>query len=488
MSDYMSRGRDQDVARSSSTPASVEAAGPAPSPAELAHDSIVAFDRETTNLRAAIDEVRSARDANNVEHWRASRARLDVALRNAARSHERARGRGGDAALDVQATLATAERQLGELATMSEALHEAPLGFKPLRREAELVRVLAAPLEGGFKAGYVQKEADLRTEIAQLDPAETRALKDRLTHLREKDPLTPLFQRLSGARQRGVLAYLEQAPRREAVGREAARRTDSTRTISEGEADERFAEPAPAPVTAPPEVIEVEPLDSKLRRMLEGSNPEDTMQLEMAHVFDLLDGSARRELARRLERYRQGSGDEVAARFSRLERPVRQRLDDPWLLKAVLASPHLDRIRSLRLPVLVVDRPVTRLNRITDADLELLAASPHLRGLRHLDLEDETALTVRGFHALAASPNLPELSAVRFDVNRHSPAASFASFGDVGPYASTLADRPLQRYAAELEARHGRIAWLHPVENYGTETPDLEAVVEHPVARATDFP
>jgi hypothetical protein len=156
---------------------------------------------------------------------------------------------------------------------------------------------------------------------------------------------------------------------------------------------------------------------------------------------------------------------------------------DAGLWKALLESPHLDRIRSLRIPVRAfgMDNEYTELNRLADEDLELLAASSHLRGLAYLDLEDQERLTVRGFDALAASPNLPALSFVRHDINRYGRAASF-TFGDFGKDVRELLDRPLARYAPEIEARHGRIVWLHPVESYGTETPDLEAVVEHPVA------
>jgi uncharacterized protein (TIGR02996 family) len=157
---------------------------------------------------------------------------------------------------------------------------------------------------------------------------------------------------------------------------------------------------------------------------------------------------------------------------------------DKGLWKALLESPHLDRIRSLRFPVRAfgMDNEYTELNRLTDEDLELFAASPHLRGLAYLDLEDATLLSVRAFDALAASPNLPALSFVRHDLHRYGRAASF-SFGDFGKDVRDLIDRPLARYAPELEARHGRIVWLHPIESYGTETPDLEAVVEHPVAK-----
>ncbi|MEJ7599061.1 MAG: hypothetical protein WKG01_14225 [Kofleriaceae bacterium] len=150
---------------------------------------------------------------------------------------------------------------------------------------------------------------------------------------------------------------------------------------------------------------------------------------------------------------------------------------DDGLLRALLASPHLDRIRALRLPVRYVGKQYAELNRFTDSDIELLAASPHLRGLAYLDLEDEEHLTIRAFDALAARANLPALSLVRHELYRYG-----FRFGGMGPHTRQLAALPLESYAADLEARHGRIAWLHAAETYGSSDPDIEAVVEHPVA------
>jgi hypothetical protein len=157
---------------------------------------------------------------------------------------------------------------------------------------------------------------------------------------------------------------------------------------------------------------------------------------------------------------------------------------DQGLLKAVLESPHLDRIRALKLPVRKFGWDKgdhTELNRLTDSDVEMIAASQRLRGLASLDLEDQKRLTIGAFDALAASSNLPALSAVRHDINRYWYPGSF-SFGTVGKQVRELASRPLHDYAPELEARHGRIPWLHVAESYGTESPDPEAIVEHPVA------
>lgn len=154
---------------------------------------------------------------------------------------------------------------------------------------------------------------------------------------------------------------------------------------------------------------------------------------------------------------------------------------DVGLWKALLESPHLDRIRSLQLPVQVATNEYTELNRLTDEDIELLGSSTHLHGLAYLSLNDQQQLTIRAFDALATSPRLPALSAVQHDLYRYAYQAAF-TFGNFGDRVRYLLSQPLKAYAPALEARHGQIAWLHPEENYGAEDPDVEAVVEHPVS------
>jgi len=157
---------------------------------------------------------------------------------------------------------------------------------------------------------------------------------------------------------------------------------------------------------------------------------------------------------------------------------------DAGVWKALLASPHLARMRSLSFPVRNVDHPLAELNRLTDADIELLAASPQVKGVRALDLTDERALGIRAFDALARSPHLRELSMVKYELYGYGKLADFG-FASVGPNVQTLDRRPLEAYRGELEKQHGPLPWLHVAENYGTETPDIEAVVEHPVKRAS---
>jgi hypothetical protein len=55
-------------------------------------------------------------------------------------------------------------------------------------------------------------------------------------------------------------------------------------------------------------------------------------------------------------------------------------------------------------------------------------------------------------------------------------------WGGLGAEKRRFLMHGLSDLAEELEKRHGYIPWLHPVDNYGSEDPELEAVVAHPVA------
>ena len=153
---------------------------------------------------------------------------------------------------------------------------------------------------------------------------------------------------------------------------------------------------------------------------------------------------------------------------------------DTGLWKELLASPQLERIRSLRIPARsVYGNRYTRLNRLDNADMEVLAASTRLRGLRCLDLSDETYINQPGLDALASSPNVPRLNALLFPVYTYSQPTF--SWGPMGEIVRKLSLRVTDECREALEAKHGRIEWLHVAENYGSEEPDPEALVEFSV-------
>ena len=86
-----------------------EPARPPPTPAERAEDAIAVLAREAAGLGDAVDRVRGAHAANDVERWTEARGRLDGALREAGRTREQARARAADAAPEAAGRLAAAE-------------------------------------------------------------------------------------------------------------------------------------------------------------------------------------------------------------------------------------------------------------------------------------------------------------------------------------------------------------------------------------------
>lgn len=155
---------------------------------------------------------------------------------------------------------------------------------------------------------------------------------------------------------------------------------------------------------------------------------------------------------------------------------------DEGLFRALLDSPHLARIRALRFPSRHVDHKYAELNRLKDDDLALLAQSKNLRKLRYLDLIDESYPSYRSYVALAESTELPELSFVHHDLHDYQAAATFASFGDVGPRSSkSVVSRP-DEHRERILAAFPNARWIDPMRAYGTMTPELEVVVENPVA------
>ena len=86
-----------------------------------------------------------------------------------------------------------------------------------LSLEDELVAVLAAPIEGSVAAAYQRKEVALRAVLARLPAAECRVLAARLRCVCPGDPLASLFGRMTAERRGRLLAYLDDARRREAV-------------------------------------------------------------------------------------------------------------------------------------------------------------------------------------------------------------------------------------------------------------------------------
>jgi len=120
-----------------------------------------------------------------------------------------------------------------------------------------------------------------------------------------------------------------------------------------------------------------------------------------------------------------------------------------------LASPHLARIRSLDLSARGVD----------DAAIAILAGSPHARGLRWLELS-KNAIGRAGLDALVASPHLTGLRYVNFVGNPvGDPVDGYSMDG------FAVSDTHPSELGRELEAKHGRIEWLHSPSRFAASYP-----------------
>ena len=102
---------------------------------------------------------------------------------------------------------------------------------------------------------------------------------------------------------------------------------------------------------------------------------------------------------------------------------------------------------------------------VTDDDLVTLAASPHASRLRRLDLRFNP-ITARGIEALVVSPHLKRLEMVNLDGNPADPVDRLEHYDETNThYVPTEAGKA-------IEAKYGRIRWLHPGQA-GPEAPKI---------------
>src|SRR5258706_7422644 len=132
------------------------------SPAEEAAEAVAALERAVQSLRATVDTVRNARDANQVDVWEEQSGRLTAALDQAEQALERARTLATDTSFETKRRLDAAVALLDEQKQAAKDVAHAPAGFTPLDGEPELLAVFAAPLEGGAKVGFERKQIALQ--------------------------------------------------------------------------------------------------------------------------------------------------------------------------------------------------------------------------------------------------------------------------------------------------------------------------------------
>lgn len=117
------------------------------------------------------------------------------------------------------------------------------------------------------------------------------------------------------------------------------------------------------------------------------------------------------------------------------------------VLAMLLASPHLDRMRSLGLAG----------NGLDDQAIAALARSPHVRDLRWLDLS-KNKITRAGLDELATST---ELARLRFLLILHNPCTDPTPRPPIKDGWADWPDPSIPELGRELIARHGRKPWLY---------------------------
>lgn len=218
MSEYASRGRSLESSHAPRSSSVNEAHAPRTrTAAEQAHDVVTAFEREVKAIGGAIEALGTARDANDPQRWQELRTAADRQIAVADHSLQRATTHAGHAAPEVKEQLVVAERVLAEHKANAQAMREPPLGFRPVAAEGAILDVLSAPVEGSAQVGYAHKESALKAQFDQLSVADSRALIERLRTGRPNDPVASAFGRMTTERRGRLLAFLDDARRREAV-------------------------------------------------------------------------------------------------------------------------------------------------------------------------------------------------------------------------------------------------------------------------------
>jgi hypothetical protein len=333
--------REFDGNGSSSAPPSKAPEIPERTHAQRQQEAIAEIQRQLNSAAHQLEGVQRARD---LQAWEASYTRLQVEIASSIEALEQAKQ------LQVDAATLTA------LQTQMTTLHQAAAAAKPPKRpelalESEISAALTAPHEGSAEAGHHRKERTIQALFQRLDVADSRALRRRIHQRLPEDRLVTAFHELVPSRQTKLQETLEDAGRREAVAAEPARRAarDAGReaagggVLQLGPASVMLPTPTPTPARGLPATsqaptamtAESEAPEAKLRRILEAGEPDDAVEAQLEALFGELDDATRRALAKRFERYRQGNGDDIAARFHRLDPPVRRRL-----LGALTAPPR----------------------------------------------------------------------------------------------------------------------------------------------------
>lgn len=185
---------------------------------QRAQEAVVELERCTEEVETALESIHAAQAANSPERWHEARAALDAALRNARWSRDSAHDHVRDGELKTDVT-ALCDR-LGLLERDAAGMIEAPTGVVTISREREIAIILTAQVGGSAAGAHEYKERLLVEELSRLPVEECKVLAMRFRRKRTNDELAELFGRWTVQRRDRVLAFLDNARRREAMRRE----------------------------------------------------------------------------------------------------------------------------------------------------------------------------------------------------------------------------------------------------------------------------
>jgi hypothetical protein len=319
--DYRSRC-DVDVAHSPrSQTAHVRDVEPLVSEETRAENAVSALERGVKELVKRTNDVEAAVSQNHPEGYAIAREAFERAKQEVAREQTAAQKLREHTAGDVRTRLDNAVQLADE--TAGKELPAAPTGIVRLSVEDRLLEILPSrPVTADLRETFDRVDAQLRVVIANMSTADTVALQNRLQRNAPSDELVKrLKQRLLPNRLAEIVEHLKDPKRRARVRHEEARA--KTREVPHAETEP--TEPAhgvDAKEVAHEHAPMAEPRDAKLMPMASG----EASNAELAAAIAMLDRTERRALARRLENYRPGCGDELSARFAKLDSARRKHI------------------------------------------------------------------------------------------------------------------------------------------------------------------
>jgi hypothetical protein len=242
--------------------------------------------------------MREAVQANDPAAWRKARDQANRALKRGRADHADAQRSHHDVSslAHLRAAFDALEQELGA--------QQAPLGYRPLVHESRVLAVLQQP------APIAAMELALRAELRRLPAADLVELQRRLSIGLAEDPVALAWSALDPKQRSRLAPHLEATVR-------ANTSVPSPHEHRAGEAT--LADPGGE------HAFPTNPLAARLQQIVQDAEPSLLLVRVNELVLDA-DGTERRQLVRRLETYRPGNGDALAAHVHRLAPGIRSSL------------------------------------------------------------------------------------------------------------------------------------------------------------------